>query len=503
MAPEAARAELPPEDPPLKILVLAAEMVPFVRTGGLADVIGALPKALQSLGHDVRVAMPRYRVIDPAMVPMTELLAPYPVPLDEGVEQAALRMTSVAAGTGQLPVLLVEHAPYFDRDGLYMYEDDAARFIFFCRAVLEGVRLLGWRPDIIHCHDWHTAIVPNWLKTIYRDDPFFAKVATVYTFHNLAFQGIFGHRVLEIAQLSEYGYLTLPDAGALTNMVDLMSRGIYFADLITTVSPTYAREVLLPEFGEGLSALLQARAGDLVGVLNGIDTEHHDPATDPNLVAHYTVTDLSGKAVCKAALQQTLGLAVQPDLPLIGAIMRLSEQKGFDLLLGAIEPLLQAGLVQIVVMGTGQQRYHERLEELRARFPSLVAAVFSFRSTLRHQIYAGADMLTMPSKVEPCGMDQMIAMRYGAIPVVRQTGGLADTVSDYEPQLGIGRGVTFLEPSAAALEAALGRAVTLYHSAAWADLTHAAMIADNSWAASARQYVALYQRAITTAQRDE
>ncbi len=311
-------------DSPLRILLMAAEMVPFAKTGGLADVTGALPKALKMQGHDVRVAMPRYGRIDRERFQVGEALASYPVPMDDHSEDAALLHAVVTSAGGDVPVYMIDNAHYYDRDGIYMYEDDADRFIFFCRATLEGIKRVGWQPDVIHCHDWHTAIVPNWLKTIYKDDPFYTNTACVYTIHNLAYQGVFGYRVLEIAGVDEFGFIAHPDTPALNDVVDFMGRGIYYADIINTVSETYANEILMPEFGEGLDPLLRDRRDRLYGVLNGIDTEINNPATDQFLVKRYDIGNLAGKVECKLDLQREAGLPQSRTTPLIGIISRLA-----------------------------------------------------------------------------------------------------------------------------------------------------------------------------------
>jgi starch synthase len=486
-------------DSPLKILIMAAEMVPFAKTGGLADVVGALPKALKMQGHDARVAMPRYGRIDRERFSMTEALPAVSVPMDDHNEEAALLQTNVTSSSGDIPVYMIDNAHYYDRDGIYMYEDDADRFIFFCRATLEGIKQLGWQPDVIHCHDWHTAIVPNWLKTIYKDDPFYANTACVYTIHNLAYQGIFGYRVLEIAGVDEFGFIAHPDMPHLNDVVDFMGRGIYYADIINTVSETYANEVLASDFGEGLDPLLRDRRDRLYGVLNGIDTEINDPATDPYIVAHYELGNLAGKVKCKLDLQREAGLPQSRTTPVIGAISRLADQKGFDLIDQIIDPLLRNNDVQIVVLGTGDQRYHDRLNSVRARFPQQVAAFLTFNAQLAQKIYAGSDMFLMPSRFEPCGLGQMIALRYGSIPIVRETGGLADTVRNFDPTTGEGNGFAFRPYDSMALYATIIRALENYrYQNTWQQLTIRAMSADHSWDISAHRYVELYRRAIAT-----
>jgi starch synthase len=479
---------------PLNILIMAAEMVPFAKTGGLADVVGALPKALRAQGHDVRVAIPRYGRIDPQRFAMQPALEPYPVPMDDHNVEAALLTTTAP---GNLPVYFVDNEQYYARDGIYMYEDDADRFIFFCRAVLEGLRHLHWRPDVIHCHDWHTALVPNWLKTVYRDDPFFAGTACVYTIHNLAYQGIFGHRVLEIAGVNEFDFEAHPDIPHLNEAVDFMGRGIYYADIITTVSPTYAMEILTPERGERLDPLLRDRQDRLFGVLNGIDSELNNPATDAYIAAHYHAQDLHGKHICKLDLQHEAGLPQAPHIPIIGVISRLADQKGFDLIDQVVEALLRDHDVQLIILGTGDQRYHERLATLRIRYPQRLALFLTFKAALAQKIYAGSDMFLMPSRFEPCGLGQMIALRYGTIPIVRSTGGLTDTVHDYDPVTTAGNGFAFQPYEPSALYGALVRALEHYREpVTWQRLVQRAMAADHSWDASARRYVELYRLAV-------
>jgi starch synthase len=482
---------------PLKILLMAAEMVPFAKTGGLADVAGALPKALKAHGHDVRVAMPRYSRIDPERFELSVVVEPFPVTIDERDEHATVMAASVGSPGGDIPVYMIDNAHYYQRDGIYMYEDDADRFIFFCRATLEGIKRMGWQPDVIHCHDWHTAIVPNWLKTIYKNDPFYTATASVYTIHNLAYQGIFGYRVLEIAGVDEYGFIAHPDMPHLNDVVDFMGRGIYYADILNTVSETYASEILSPEFGEGLDPLLRDRRDRLYGVLNGIDTEINDPANDPYLAAHYHAGNTAGKRICKTDLQHEAGLPHSDTTPLIGLISRLADQKGFDLIDQVLEPFLRHNDVQMVVLGTGDQRYHDRLNNIRARFPRQLAAFLTFKARLAQKIYAGSDMLLMPSRSEPCGLGQMIALRYGSIPIVRATGGLADTVHDFDPATGAGNGFSFRAYDAMAMYAALIRALENYrYHSTWQLLLRRSMEADHSWAISANRYVELYHHAI-------
>ena len=479
----------------LKILLLAAEAVPFAKTGGLADVAGALPKAIQALGHDIRLAMPRYGRIKADAFGLQEVAPAFDVPISDGTEPASILQATIGRG---VPVYMVENAKYFDREGIYMYPDDADRFIFFCRAVLEGLKLLEWRPDVIHCHDWHTAIVPNWLRTIYSDDPFYADVATVYTIHNLAYQGIFGYRVLEIAGINEWGFLYHPEMADLNEVVDLMGRGIYWADLISTVSETYAREILTPEFGERLDPLLRDRRDRLFGILNGIDYETTDPATDAHIATNYDVSTLDRRLENKLALQREAKLPEAPDVPLLGIISRLTDSKGLDILGDAIDHILDMG-VQFVVMGTGEQHYHNLFSQMAEQYPAQMAAFFTFSAPLAQRIYAGSDMFLMPSRFELCGRGQLVAMHYGSVPLVRATGGLADTVQDYDPETGEGNGFVFERYDRWALFAAIVRAVeTFKYQDVWRKLQIRGMSADFSWEQSALKYVDLYQRAIAS-----
>jgi starch synthase len=478
---------------PLKVLFLSAEVVPFAKTGGLAEVAGSLPKAIHALGHDIRVAMPRYGRIDPAKFALKAALPAFPVPMDKHMEEAAVLQGVIGH---DVPVYMIENAKYYDRDGIYMYPDDAERFVFFCRSALEMLSRLGWCPDIIHCNDWHTAIVPNWLKTIYRDNPLFAHTATVYTIHNLAYQGIFGHRVLEIAGIAEHGFMYHPEMVDLAEVVDLMARGIFFADVINTVSERYAQEILTPEFGEKLDPLLRERRDRLFGIVNGVDYEVMDPATDKYIAQNYDVARLEKRVVNKTDLQQEANLIQDPAIPLIGIISRLTDQKGFDILGDVIDHILDLDL-QLILSGTGDPHYHEMFSRIAQAYPGKAAIFLTFNASLAQKIYAGTDIFLMPSRFEPCGLGQLIAMRYGSVPVVRATGGLADTVQDLDPTTGEGNGFSFVRYDRWALFATLVRALESYkYKDSWHKLQVRGMTSDYSWKASARKYVDLYHRAL-------
>jgi starch synthase len=476
---------------PLKVLFVAAEGAPYIKTGGPADVIGALPRALRRMNHDVRVILPRFKAIDPERWGLSTSVAGLPVPIGQQRELVNVLETTQADG---VRVYFVDAPHYFQREKLYGYNDDGERFILFCRAALEFSRKIGWAPDVLHCHDWHTAIIPNWMKTVYRDDPHFAETATVFTIHNLAYQGIFGYRILEIAGVAAEGFL-YPEVPELANMVDLMGRGILFSDVVSTVSPRYAREILTPEFGERLDPLLREHKDRLYGILNGIATDELDPATDPYIAEQYDAFSLEIRPVNKRALQRQSGLPQAERVPLIGIISRLSDQKGFDLLDQVALPLLEQG-IQLVVIGTGDQHYHFMLQRLALHYPAQVSVHLTFSAEIAQRLFAGSDMLLMPSRFEPCGVSQMVAMRYGSIPIVHRTGGLADTVQEFDPIANTGNGFSFPRYHPYQLFAAVVRALEAYNfQSRWQELMQRAMLADYSWDASAEQYVALYRRA--------
>ncbi|NWJ98883.1 MAG: glycogen synthase [Chloroflexi bacterium] len=478
---------------PLKILIVAAEVVPFARVGHVAEVVGSLPLALKEAGLDVRVAVPRYGQIDPLksdLKPLANLQA-LPIPMDTQREKVQISEGLIG---NDVPVYFIHNDKYFSREGIYGYPDDAERFILFCRAVLEMLPILGWQPDLIHCHEWHTAIIPNWLKTIYAEQPFYRNIASVYTIHNLAYQGIFGYRVLEIAGIGEYEF-SYPEQSDSNRMVSLMSLGIRSADVISTVSPTYAREILTPSLGEHMEGLLNSRSERLFGILNGINTNIFNPATDRYLAANFEADTLDKRRENKLNLQHEAHLPQNPDVPLIGMISRLANQKGFDLLAQIIEPLMQLEL-QFVLMGTGDPFYHELFRQIAQRYPHKASFYLTFNNPMAQKIYGGSDLFLMPSRFEPCGLGQMIAMRYGSIPIVRETGGLADTVKNVDPRHDVGNGFTFDEYSAMPFYAAIIRALETYkYPQIWRNLMRRDMQADYSWHASATQYIALYRHA--------
>jgi len=478
-------------NPPLKVLFLAAEAAPYIKVGGLADVAGSLPKALRALGHDVRLALPRHKPIDGTHFNLRLGVSPFPVPVG-----ADHRLTEVLeAATDGVPAYFVWDEHYFGRDRVYGYDDDAQRFVFFGRAILAFIRQIGWRPDVIHANDWHTAFVPTWLATAGKADPFYAPIATAYTIHNVTYHGTTGNTILRFAGLEGHvKHLDVEPPGA----VNWMARGILHSDVINAVSKRYAQEIQTPEFGAGLDGLLKARSAEkrLCGILNGTDYSVFSPATDPHLAQHFDLTSLDSRALNKAALQREVGLPVRDNVPLIGLISRMVDQKGFDILSAVLDRLFARDM-QLVLLGTGDKNYEEAFSALPKRFPNKAAVFIKFDTALAQKIYSGSDLFLMPSRFEPCGLGQIIAMRYGSVPVVRATGGLADTVTEYDPAKGKGTGFTFGDYTSDALWSALEHALeTFRDKKAWRGLQERGMRADWSWHASAKKYDELYRKAI-------
>jgi len=475
----------------LRILLCASEVVPFAKTGGLADVAGALPKALAALGHEVRVALPRYQGIDAKQAKPKPVGSPVSVPLGKETVKVGVEVSEQIPG---VKAYLLDCPRYFHRGGLYGEPDDAERFAVFCRGLLQFLRRDQWRPQVIHANDWQTGLIPVYLKTAYAGDDRLSAIATVYTIHNLAYQGVFPPETMDQVGLDHS--LFTPEALEFYGQVNLMKGGLLFADLLSTVSETYSREIQTAELGERLEGVLAKRQADLFGVLNGIDCEEWNPAADSLLPARYGPDDLAGKAANKAALQEKLNLPQRPEVPLFGLVSRLAGQKGLDILAEVMPHLLQLD-VQFALLGTGEQQYHDLLSDLAKRHPAKLGLTLGFDNPLAHLIYAGSDFFLMPSRYEPCGLGQMISLRYGTIPIVRRTGGLADTVVDFNPESGQGNGFSFRDHTAVALFGAIARALlTLKVQPAWRRLVQNAMASDFSWGRSAQAYVELYRRAI-------
>ncbi len=475
----------------MKILFLAAEVAPFVKVGGLADVIGSLPLALAALGHDVRVAMPRYASVDPSHYGLEQATPYFDVPLGLGATAAAVfeGKLPTKAGGPNVPVYFIQNQHHFERPKVYGYEDDNDRFAVFCRAALLMLPRLDWRPDVVHAHDWHTALAINYLKTIYKWDTYLGGVKTAFTIHNLAYQGIFPQSWLKQANLDEYGLVF----GDKYDVVNVMGRGIAYADAVSTVSPTYATQILTPEYGENLDWLLNYRWGHLWGILNGIDYDIFNPATDRYLAKNFDQDSIEARPVNKKNLQEAKGLRVDDRTPIIGMVTRLADQKGLDLLTQTITALMERN-VQMVVLGTGEYYYHQLLWDLSQRYPGQFAVELAFDAALAQKIYAGSDFFMMPSQFEPCGLGQMIAMRYGSLPIVRHTGGLADTVQEYDWITDSGNGFLFGPYEPSHLLSAVDRALDIYNQPIQMQkLIRVNMAKDFSWQNSARQYLDFYQ----------
>jgi ADP-glucose type glycogen/starch synthase len=472
----------------LRVLVATAELAPFAKLGGVSDVAASLSKELRRLGHDVRVVLPRYRQVDIGRNGLRPV-ANIPVPL--GTEM--LPATIFEGALGDIPVYFVDCPTLYDREGMFGFGDDDARSVYFCRAVLEMLPALDFFPDVVHVHDWWGALIPNLLDRVYVGERY-EDIASTLTIHNLSAQGVFGFGALMLAGLQEWGLIKLGIPG-LDNVVNVLGRGIHFADVVNTVSERYAKEIQTPEFGEGLDELLRRNTQKLHGILNGIDYDSFDPEKDPAIPHHYSADAPQGKALNRAALRAELGLE-ETSRPLCAIVSRFYEVKGFDLIEQALPELLELGL-QVVVIGTGDRRYEDMFRRWAGERPRQVAVAMGFDAALAQRIYAGADMLWMPSRFEPGGLAQLIALRYGTIPVVRATGGLADTIRDYDPVLKKGNGFRFGLYDPWQFFAAVVRAAeTFRHVDVWSWLVQRAMREDVSWSRSAGKYVQLYAAAI-------
>jgi len=488
----------------MNIALVASEAIPFAKTGGLADVAGTLPKHFEHLGVDACVFLPLYRAVRKSGLPIESMSVEIKVPMSSDVIKGHVWRSRLPEAN--VTVYLIGRDSYFDRPELYGgktdYEDNCERFTFFSRGVIEAIRALGLKIDVIHANDWQTALIPVYLKTLYKDDVLFRKTASLFTIHNLAYQGKFWHWDLPITGLdwSLFNMHALEFYGKL----NFLKGGIVFADAVSTVSQRYAQEIMGPEFGCQLDAVLKTRQHELYGILNGIDPQVWNPAVDEKIPARYTPEKLDGKAVCKEALQKQCKLPVKPDVPILGFIGRLADQKGVDLIAAIVEHLMQSDL-QLVVLGTGQQKYHTLLTEIAAKYPTKASINLTFNDALAHLIEAGSDMFLMPSRYEPCGLNQMYSLAYGTVPIVRATGGLADTVTNYMPEklsAGWCNGFVFQDYAPEALLDAIQRALKLYvNRADWVELMKIGMKQDWSWARSAGQYVDLYKKVKAKADR--
>lgn len=475
----------------MQIVFASAECAPFVKTGGLGDVAGSLPAALVRAGAEVIVMVPKYATIKDEYKAQMEHFADFYVSLGWRNEYCGLEKLEHDGVT----YMFVDNERYFARDYPYGFFDDGERFAFFSKAITESLQHLpeGFECDILHCNDWQTALAPVFLREFYQGLPLYDRVKTVFSIHNVAFQGQFSDTVME----DILGVAHIPAAATQLRCdacsINYMLGALHYADAITTVSPTYAGEIQTPEFGEGLDGVLRERSYALQGILNGIDVASFDPATDKRIAANYTVDDRSGKAVCKAKLQEELGLEVRDDRPLMVMVTRLTRQKGMDLVMYALDRIL-AGGVQVAVLGTGDRDYEDGLRYFQDKYPGTMAARIEFDPALSQRMYAAADMFLMPSKFEPCGLSQIIAMRYGTLPIVRETGGLKDTVVPYNEFTGEGTGFSFTNFNGDEMGDAVFRAARLFwdNRDAWNQLVTQAMSQDFSWTRSADKYLDLY-----------
>lgn len=475
----------------MQIVFASAECAPFVKTGGLGDVAGSLPAALVRAGAEVIVMVPKYATIKDEYKAQMEHFSDFYVSLGWRNEYCGLEKLEHDGVT----YMFIDNERYFARDYPYGFFDDGERFAFFSKAITESLQHLpeGFECDILHCNDWQTALAPVFLREFYQGLPLYDRVKTVFSIHNVAFQGQFSDNVME----DILGVAHIPAAASQLRCdacsINYMLGALRYADAITTVSPTYANEIQTPEFGEGLDGVLRERSYALQGILNGIDVAGFDPATDKRIAANYTVEDRSGKAVCKAKLQEELGLEVRDDRPLMVMVTRLTRQKGMDLVMYALDRILSGG-VQVAVLGTGDRDYEDGLRYFQDKFPGTMAARIEFDPALSQRMYAAADMFLMPSKFEPCGLSQIIAMRYGTLPIVRETGGLKDTVIPYNEFTGEGTGFSFSNFNGDEMGDAVFRAARLFwdNRDAWNQLVTQAMSQDFSWTRSADKYLDLY-----------
>ena len=475
----------------MQIVFASAECAPFVKTGGLGDVAGSLPAALVRAGAEVIVMVPKYATIKDEYKAQMEHFSDFYVSLGWRNEYCGLEKLEHDGVT----YMFVDNERYFARDYPYGFFDDGERFAFFSKAITESLQHLpeGFECDILHCNDWQTALAPVFLREFYQGLPLYDRVKTVFSIHNVAFQGQFSDTVME----DILGVAHIPAAATQLRCdacsINYMLGALHYADAITTVSPTYASEIQTPEFGEGLDGVLRERSYALQGILNGIDVAAFDPATDKRIAANYTVDDRSGKAVCKAKLQEELGLEVRGDRPLMVMVTRLTRQKGMDLVMYALDRILSGG-VQVAVLGTGDRDYEDGLRYFQDKYPGTMAARIEFDPALSQRMYAAADMFLMPSKFEPCGLSQIIAMRYGTLPIVRETGGLKDTVQPYNEFTGEGTGFSFTNFNGDEMGDAVFRAARLFwdNREAWNQLVTQAMSQDFSWTRSADKYLDLY-----------
>ena len=488
---------------PLQILMISSECTPYAKAGGLGDVLGALPQALLAMGHKPIVVIPKYSFIDDERFNLRLTLAPMGVWMGDSEEWCSVQQTELDG----VPVYFIEMQKYFARSGLYHdaafndYQDNPRRFGFLTRAALQFCKDTGFIPDIVHVHDWQSALGPAYLKIWHWNDLLLGKAASVLTIHNIAYQGVYSAEHLTYLGLQRRNFTAdkFEDHG----QINFLKGGIVYADTVNTVSPTYAIETRTSEYAHGLAPYLNNRGADYTGILNGVDYSAWDPSVDKLIPARYTAADLSGKAICKRQLQRRVFLEEAPNVPIFGVISRLVGQKGLDLLAKTIENILDNMRVQFVLLGAGEKSLEDYFGGLPARYPGRVGSYIGFSNELAHWIEAGSDFFVMPSIYEPCGLNQIYSLRYGALPVVRATGGLEDTVQQYDEATGSGTGFKFKDANPTAIYYAIGWATSTYYDRPLhiQKMISSAMAQDFSWQRSAEQYVQLYRRAIANKQR--
>ncbi len=481
----------------LKIIIASSECAPFAKTGGLGDVVGSLPVFLKKLGHDVRIVIPRYSFIDKKKYRLKPVKKQMHIPMGGVTEQCGVFTTNL---NDNVPVYLIEH-DYYNRPGIYHdnefhdYDDNPKRFAFLSRAAIELCRAINFKPDIIHSNDWHTAVIPAYLKKLYNNDSFFINTVGVLTIHNIAYQGRYAKYYYDYTGLPEEDYA--PDRFECLGAVNFLKGGIYYADMINTVSRGYASETRTAEGGYGMESFLKAKGANYIGILNGADYSEWDPAIDKLIPANYDLNDMEGKLICKKALKKKLGLKQADKTPIVGIISRFVEQKGLYMLSECIEDIVNNMDIQFAILGSGDGRLEEYFGILPKQYTGKIGSYIGYNNELAHLIEAGSDFFLMPSLYEPCGLNQIYSMKYGALPIVRATGGLDETVEDYDPDTGEGTGFKFLEPGSKAVYNIVKLALLVYSNKNHlSKLIKNAMKQHFSWEESAKEYEKLYIKAI-------
>jgi len=480
----------------MNILIASPEVVPFAKTGGLADVTGALPKAINKLGgHNIAVILPKYKIVDEKKFGLQVIKENINIKFN--AKGASIRIFQGEI-EGNIPAYFIDNPAYYKREGLYQedskdYPDNAERFAFYSKAAIDACKVLNFKVDLIHCHDWQAGLIPVILKGFYQEDRFFKNTATLFTIHNIAYQGNFPSEKVSFIKFPDEFY-TMRGLEFYGNL-NFLKGGLVFSEMINTVSRKYSQEIQTKEYGCGLEGVLKERAKDLYGILNGVDYEEWSPEKDKFIKFNYGKDDLKGKAFCKRELQQELGLSQDMKTPIIGLISRLVPQKGLDLIAEVFESLMQMDL-QFVLLGSGERDLEDFFKKAASKYSKKVGVKIGFDNALAHKIEAGADMFLMPSRYEPCGLNQIYSLRYGTVPIVRATGGLDDTIIDYEEDRVNGNGFKFVDASSQQMLQRIKRALEYYNSHEWMKIMENGMAADFSWDASAKKYVELYQLAI-------